>query len=156
MQCNVYTVMESLNTQLFSHQTNGLMEQFNWILSWCLAKLIGEDQQNWDEKTLFWWDTEHQANHPPNTLLTTCSSNNKCGYQLTVSYSLPILANQLMRGTNSQRVHWCCWKTLLKHSAKGENCAQHGLDHTPSAGTWAKGSKTQLGTLYEKRRTSAG
>ena len=47
---------------------------------------------------------------------------------------------------------------LLENTAqkqhKGVNCAQHGLDHTPSARTWAKGctnSKAQLGTLCERR-----
>ena len=60
---------------------------------------------------------------------------------------------------NCLRVHWCCWKILLKNSAKGVNCAQHGLDHTPSAETWAKGcmnSKTQLGALCKRKQTSAG
>ena len=47
-------------------------------------------------------------------------------------------------------------KNTAQNSAKGVNCAQHGLDHTTSAETWAKGSKTQLGMLCERRRTSAG
>jgi len=36
--------------QYTSLQTNGLTERFNQTLSRCLAKVVDEDQQNWDEK----------------------------------------------------------------------------------------------------------
>lgn len=49
-----------------SLQTNGLMECFNQTLSWCLAKGIDNDQQNWAKKIdtipMGYWKSRHQ-NH---------------------------------------------------------------------------------------------
>ena len=109
VQYNEYTTMHSIEIHKFSFlQMKGLPECFNWTMSRCLAKMINNNQQNWDRKI----DTilvEYQTStiiHLYNTSLIPCCSDYRYGYhyQSTVSCAHPVLAKWLKMGRKLPRL----------------------------------------------------
>ena len=49
-QIFAYSPLATINVPIYFFKTNGLKDRFNQTLSRCLAKVIDDDQCNWDEK----------------------------------------------------------------------------------------------------------
>ena len=81
----VYSPLATINIPIIFFKTNhGLTERFNQTLSRCLAKVIDDDQCNWEEKIDR--DIVHLDKHQQSTRRILCFTNKIWDYPLMLSF----------------------------------------------------------------------